>query len=129
MRKVFNNPLVALSNIGLIDGDRVVFDEPAKDVFMTGSMKYTPYIQLSCVSYRNVLHGCVALHGTDRDEERVNEMYALMDEDIAAMNAILSAPKVQAESVVAESTVIAPAQAEQSVPAPVQAESAVPAQA
>ncbi|MDR3216772.1 MAG: condensation domain-containing protein [Clostridiaceae bacterium] len=94
MLKVFNNPLVALSNIGLVDGSRVVFDEPVKDVFMTGSMKYAPYIQLSCVSCNNVLHGCVALHGTDRDEARVNEMYAIMDKDIEEMRAILAAAEV-----------------------------------
>ncbi|MDR2634396.1 MAG: condensation domain-containing protein [Clostridiales bacterium] len=91
MRKVFNNPLVALSNIGIVENDRVVFDTPARDVFMTGSMKYTPYIQLSCNSYRGILHCCVAMHGTDRDETRINEMYAFMDADLEYMRAALAA--------------------------------------
>ena len=51
-KKKFINPLIGLTNIGVIDNEKLVFGNlPIVDAFITGSIKYPPYFQLTFTSF------------------------------------------------------------------------------
>lgn len=80
VRKKFNNPLVALSNIGILDERALKFGElRLDDALMTGSIKKPPYIQLALTTLRNVITFTVALYGTEQDFENVEKLFLRMD--------------------------------------------------
>ena len=81
----FKNPLIGISNIGLIDDKKFVFDGlKVKDVYMTGSVKYPPYMQLALSTYNNVMTHTVAVYGTDKDHKMFENMLDLYLSELEA---------------------------------------------
>ncbi|HPO53494.1 MAG TPA: WS/DGAT domain-containing protein [Clostridia bacterium] len=71
----FKNPLIGVSNIGIIDEKRFAFDgAEVGDVYMTGSVKYPPYMQLAISTFRNTVTHTVAVYGTRKDHEMFDKM-------------------------------------------------------
>ena len=55
--KFFKNPLFGISNIGIMKKEMLDFGGISpKNFFMTGSIKYNPYLQLSLSTYENVIN-------------------------------------------------------------------------
>lgn len=68
IRKKFHNPLVAISNIGIIDEKYLEFgDLVTQDIYMTGSIKHNPYIQLALTTFKNEITFSIALYGNEAD--------------------------------------------------------------
>jgi NRPS condensation-like uncharacterized protein len=81
--KKFENPLICMSNIGVIDSEKILFKGVSiKDISMFGSIKYPPYFQLSLSSYDHVINLCVSLYGTSREKENIERFFQLMDDEL-----------------------------------------------
>jgi len=68
----YENPLVGMSNIGIIDEEKITpRGLKSFDAFMTGATKFKPYIQLTCTTFDNELTMCIAQKCSDEDERRI----------------------------------------------------------
>lgn len=78
----FKNPLIGISNIGIIDEKGVTFGDMAPtDAWMTGSIKYPPYMQLSTTTYRGEMTFQIASYVSVEDKKTVAKFYdILLDE-------------------------------------------------
>lgn len=79
----YSNPLLAMSNIGILEADKLALEghEPV-DGFMTGAVKYKPYVLLSATSLKNVLTLSMCVRGNDTDKETVELFFDLMEKNI-----------------------------------------------
>lgn len=69
LNKHFSNPPVAFTNIGVLDKNRLIFGSAEMtSAFMTGSIKYVPYFQLSISTFNDEAVLCVNLYGTQSDK-------------------------------------------------------------
>lgn len=79
----FKNPLIGISNIGLFDENRLQFaGREVVDVYMTGSIKHAPYMQLSLSTFRNEVTHIVASYVTDKDYEMFETMFKHYDSEL-----------------------------------------------
>ena len=68
-------PLVALTNIGIIDKNHLVFsDNVVLDAFMTGSMKYAPYFQMGLSTFADSITFSLNLNDCNRDRELIRNI-------------------------------------------------------
>ena len=79
----YSNPLLAMSNIGILDHKALALagNEPI-DGFMTGAVKYKPYVLLSATSMRNVITMSMCVRGNEEDKKIVNRFFDLFEESI-----------------------------------------------
>lgn len=79
----YSNPLLAMSNIGILEADKLSLarHEPT-DGFMSGAVKYKPYVLLSATSFKNVLTLSMCVKGNEQDEKIVNKFFDLMEKNI-----------------------------------------------
>jgi NRPS condensation-like uncharacterized protein len=82
LKKVFHNPPVSFTNIGILDKQKLAFGTTdMADAFMTGSVKYPDYFQLSVSTFDGKVECCVNLYGTDNDRRIIASFLdALMNE-------------------------------------------------
>lgn len=74
IKKNYFNPLVAVSNIGIVGEECVSFKGvETTDMFITGSIKKNPYIQLALTTFRNEVTLSIALYGYPEDFERAQK--------------------------------------------------------
>ncbi len=83
----YSNPLIAMSNIGVLETDKLSLDghEPT-DGFMTGAVKYKPYVLLSATSINSELTLSMCVRGNEQDEKIVNDFFDLMDKNIDVLS-------------------------------------------
>jgi NRPS condensation-like uncharacterized protein len=75
VKKIFINPMVALSNIGTATEDMVAYEGLfCEDFFMTGAVKYPPYTLLSLFTFRNRLYVTTTVVGTEEDIKTARRM-------------------------------------------------------
>lgn len=79
----YSNPLLAMSNIGILDHKALVLsgNEPI-DGFMTGAVKYKPYVLLSATSMRNVITLSMCVRGNEDDKKIVNSFFDIFEKSI-----------------------------------------------
>lgn len=79
----YANPLLAMSNIGILEVDKLALDghEPT-DGFMSGAVKYKPYALLSATSMRKELTLSMCVRGNDEDKKIVGHFFDLLEESI-----------------------------------------------
>ena len=83
IKQKFVNPLIAITNIGIIDSGRLVFGKiPVADAFMTGSIKYPPYFQLALSTFNNTITFSVNLYGSEYDRELIQKFLAILDHEL-----------------------------------------------
>lgn len=82
----YSNPLLAMSNIGILEADKLALSghEPT-DAFMTGAVKYKPYVLLSATSYKNVVTLSMCVRGNEQDKKIVNTFFDLMEKNLAVL--------------------------------------------
>ena len=82
----YSNPLLAMSNIGILEADKLALSghEPT-DAFMTGAVKYKPYVLLSATSYKNVVTLSMCVRGNEQDEKIVSDFFDLMEKNLAVL--------------------------------------------
>lgn len=79
----YANPLVAMSNIGVLEVDKLALEghEPT-DGFMSGAVKYKPFVLLSATSMRKVITLSMCVRGNDEDKRIVEHFFDLMEKNI-----------------------------------------------
>ena len=79
----YSNPLVAMSNIGIIEVDKLKLEnnEPS-DGFISGAVKYKPFVLLSATTMRNIITLSMCVRGNDEDKKIVNRFFDLMEKNI-----------------------------------------------
>ena len=84
----YSNPLMAMSNIGILNGQHFTLcgNEPT-DAFMSGAVKYKPFVLLTVTTYKKVITLSMCVRGNDEDKKIVNRFFELMEKNI---NTILS---------------------------------------
>lgn len=82
----YSNPLLAMSNIGILEVDKLALagHEPT-DGFMTGAVKYKPYVLLSATSMRNEVTLSMCVRGNDEDKKIVDRFFDLMEKNLGTM--------------------------------------------
>lgn len=79
LQKVFINPPIFMTNIGIIDRSRLDFGGPASSVYITGSVKYHPYFQLALTTFNDELTFSVNFYGTRNDRDRIEAFLSLVE--------------------------------------------------
>ncbi len=70
------NPLIGMSNIGLLKEDTYTLSGlKLTDMFMTGAVKYKPFMQLATTTFNKVVTFTIAIRGNEKDAEIVKEFY------------------------------------------------------
>jgi len=83
----YSNPLLAMSNIGILYPDKLSLDNHKPyDAFMTGAVKYKPYMLLSVTSYNKEMTLSMCVRGNEEDKKIVEEFFDLMDKNIDALS-------------------------------------------
>lgn len=79
----YSNPLMAMSNIGVLNGKSFSLcgNEPV-DAFMSGAVKYKPFVLLTVTTYKNVITLSMCVRGNDEDKKIVNNFFELMEKNI-----------------------------------------------
>lgn len=73
IKKRFTNPLIAFTNIGILDKKKLVFGEAEiTQAYMTGSIKYSPYFQLAISTFDDQATLSVNLYGTQSDRNIIS---------------------------------------------------------
>lgn len=79
----YANPLIAMSNIGVLDSRKLALEghEPT-DGFMSGAVKYKPYVLLSATSLRKELTLSMCVRGNDADRAVVERFFDLYERSV-----------------------------------------------
>ena len=79
----YSNPLMAMSNIGILNGQHFALSgkEPV-DAFMSGAVKYKPFVLLTATTYKSVITLSMCVRGNDEDKKIVGEFFSLMEKNI-----------------------------------------------
>ena len=79
----YSNPYMAMSNIGVLNGQQMSLSghEPI-DAFMSGAVKYKPFVLLTATTYKNIITLSMCVRGNDKDKEIVNKFFDLMEKNI-----------------------------------------------
>lgn len=82
----YSNPYMAMSNIGILNGKQLALagQEPS-DAFMSGAVKYKPFVLLTATTYRNVITLSMCVKGNDDDKEIVEKFFDLMEKNIGTL--------------------------------------------
>lgn len=84
----YANPHLAMSNIGILEEDKLALEghEPT-DGFMSGAVKYKPYVLLSVTSLRKELTLSMCVRGNDEDKKIVEHFFDLIEKNIKELTA------------------------------------------
>ena len=84
----YANPLIAMSNIGILEAEGLALcgHEPT-DGFMSGAVKYKPYVLLSATSLRKEITLSMCVRGNGEDRRIVERFFDLMEESIGLLTA------------------------------------------
>lgn len=79
----YSNPLIAMSNIGILEVDKLALDghEPITG-FMSGAVKYKPFVLLSATTIRNETTLSICCRGNDEDKKIIGKFFDLMEKNI-----------------------------------------------
>lgn len=79
----YSNPLMAMSNIGVLNARHFALcgKEPS-DAFMSGAVKYKPFVLLTVTTYKKVITLSMCVRGNDEDKRIVNDFFALMQKNV-----------------------------------------------
>ncbi len=79
----YSNPYMAMSNIGILKGaDFALAGNEPTDAFMSGAVKYKPFVLLTATTYRNVITLSMCVRGNDKDKEIVNKFFDFMEKNV-----------------------------------------------
>ncbi|MBR4744999.1 MAG: hypothetical protein IK082_12555 [Oscillospiraceae bacterium] len=84
----YSNPLLAMSNIGILDEKALALSghEPTGG-FMTGAVKYKPYVLLSATTLRKEITLSMCVRGNEEDRDTVERFFDLIEQNLKALTA------------------------------------------
>ena len=72
-----------MSNIGLLKVNELQFGEAKPEyAFMTGAIKYKPYMQLALTTFKGQITMTIAIRGNDKDKEIVDKFFNLIEQNM-----------------------------------------------
>ena len=75
----YTNPLVGMSNIGIIKSEYIdLVDAPATHAFMTGTVKFKPYMQVACTTFKGTATFTISERCSDKDLVTMREFLEYM---------------------------------------------------
>lgn len=75
----YTNPLVGMSNIGIIKSEYIdLADAPATNAFMTGTVKFKPYMQVACTTFKGNATFTISERCSDKDLETMKAFLEYM---------------------------------------------------
>lgn len=82
----YDNPLIAVSNIGILDDKKLTFDGlKLVDGFMSGAVKYKPFFLMSVTTLNNRMTLSTAIRGNQKDVEIANRYFDLVMSNLAQL--------------------------------------------
>lgn len=79
----YSNPYIAMSNIGVLNPDELALCENKPiDAFMTGAVKYKPFVLLSVTSFNKELTLSMCIRGSEKDEETVKRFFEIYENNL-----------------------------------------------
>ena len=82
----YSNPYMAMSNIGILkESDFALAGNEPADAFMSGAVKYKPYILLTATTYKGIITLSMCVRGNEEDKEIVNKFFDLMEKNIETL--------------------------------------------
>lgn len=79
----YTNPFIGMSNIGILDENKLVFGNvKAEDAFMTGAIKYKPYMQLALTTFKKAITFTICIYGTASDRAIIEKFFKLFDKEL-----------------------------------------------
>lgn len=79
----YSNPYMAMSNIGILKGqDFALAGNEPTDAFMSGAVKYKPFVLLTATTYKNVITLSMCVRGNEEDKKIVEKFFDLMEKNI-----------------------------------------------
>ena len=79
----YMNPLIGMSNIGVLNDSLLKLgDAELIDGFMTGAVKYKPYMQLALTTLKGEITMTVAIRGNDEDKRIVEKFFDLLENNM-----------------------------------------------
>lgn len=79
----YMNPLIGMSNIGLLNDELLRLGEADLiDGFMTGAVKYKPYMQLALTTIKGQITMTIAIRGNDEDKKIVAGFFELIKKNM-----------------------------------------------
>ena len=79
----YTNPFIGMSNIGIIDDSKLVWGNvKTKDAFMTGAIKYKPYMQLALTTFKQEITLTISIYGTKDDKKVIEKFFKLYDDEL-----------------------------------------------
>ncbi|MDE7373350.1 MAG: hypothetical protein K2N18_04725 [Clostridia bacterium] len=85
----YDNPLLAVSNIGMLGDDKLVFDGTTlTGGFISGATKYKPYFLMSVTTLLGKMTFSTSMRGNEKDVEIVGRYFDLMEKNLAEFNAL-----------------------------------------
>ena len=88
LEKSLNNPNIGITNIGILDSAKLVFDNsPISNAYMCGSIKYRPHFQMAVSTYKEQMTMSVNLYGSSEDRENIRRFFALLDDVLSLIEA------------------------------------------
>jgi len=79
MQKTLRNPKICMTNIGVLDSSRLVFENSKViNAVMFASLKYHPYFQISVTSFNDKMTLGAALLGCEADRLDVGTLFEMM---------------------------------------------------
>lgn len=82
----YSNPYMAMSNIGVLNGKHFSLsgNEPT-DAFISGAVKYKPFVLLTATTYKNIITLSMCVRGNEKDKEIVNKFFDLMEKNVKTL--------------------------------------------
>ena len=75
----YTNPLVGMSNIGIIKSEYIdLVDAPAMNAFITGTVKFKPYMQVACTTFKGAATFTISERCSDKDLETMKAFLEYM---------------------------------------------------
>lgn len=82
--RFYANPLIGVTNIGVLDEKRLNFgDIPLKSAFAAASLKYAPYFQLGFTTFRGDVIFSAGQYCGPGDREAIERFFGLLGEELA----------------------------------------------
>ena len=82
----YANPLIAMSNIGILDENKLSLQGHAPvDGYMSGAVKYKPYVLLSATSLRKELTLSMCVRGNEEDRRIVTRFFDIYEESVGLL--------------------------------------------
>lgn len=85
----YDNPLLAVSNMGMLGDDKLVFDGTTlTGGYISGATKFKPYFLMSVTTLLGKMTLSTSMRGSDKDVEIVNGYFDLIEKNLDEFNAL-----------------------------------------